>query len=164
MQLDEFFAYKNTLMKDLLTNEAIVHLIDDDLDFENAAELAYTRVFPYEFVPETIEHGDTYVCFDVDITKSMNKTFLCPVLYIWVFCHKSKQRLPEGGVRQDKLCAEIAKAINGSREYGLGELDLYSVKRFAPQTDYNGKLMMFNATDFNRQHDPKRYIPANRKG
>ena len=47
---------------------------------------------------------------------------------------------------------EIAKTINGSRNYGLGELELYAVKRFAPMTDFNGKLMTFHAKDFNMQY------------
>jgi len=63
------------------------------------------------------------VCFDVDIQRSYNKTFYKPVLYIWVFAHRSNLRLPDGGgVRTDKLCSEICKKINGSRYYGLGQL------------------------------------------
>lgn len=151
-------------MEDLLTNEKIVKLIDEDKTLETSRELAYTRVFPLEYVPDTVEHGDTYICFDVDVHESANKTFLYPILYIWVFTHRSKLRLPEGGVRVDELCIEISKEINGSREYGLGELTLNSVRRFAPMTDYQGKVLMFTAKDFNRQYDPKRYTPTNRKG
>ena len=94
----------------------------------------------------------------------MNKTFLQPVLYIWIFTHKSKLRLPNGrGARIDKLCSEIAKTINGSRQYGLGELDLYSVKRFAPITDYQGKILTFYATEFNRLSPTGKPVPSNRK-
>lgn len=163
MQLEEFFDYKNKLMEDLLTNEPIIRLIDDKISLENAGALAYSQVFPCEYIPDTVEHGDTYVCFDVDIQGTEFKTFLYPILYVWVFTHRSKLRLPEGGVRTDKLCSEICKAINGSHEYGLGELSLYSVKRFAPMTDFQGKVMVFRAKDFNRQSDPKRTIPSNRK-
>lgn len=163
MQLQEFFDYKNQLMKDLLTNLEIVTLVNSDIDFENAETLAYTQVFPCEYVPETVEHGNTFICFDVDIQKSMNKTFLLPTLYVWVFTHRSLLRLPEGGVRTDKLCSEICNAINGSKMYGLGELNLYSVKRFAPMTDYQGKCLTFHAVDFNKQFDPKRPVPSNRK-
>lgn len=135
MQLQEFFDYKNQLMEDLLTNSEIVRLVNDTVALENAEALAYTQVFPCEYVPDTVEHGKTYICFDVDILESVNKTYLLPTLYVWVFTHKSLLRLPEGGVRTDKLCSEICNAINGSRMYGLGELNLYSVKRFAPMTD-----------------------------
>lgn len=164
MQLEEFYDYKNQLMEDLLTTESIVKLIDDTVGLEDAPSLAYRNVFPYEFIPETVEHGSTFICFEVDIQKAANKTFYMPTLYIWVFAHKSKMRLENGeGVRTDKLCSEICKKINGSRDYGLGELDLYSAKRFSPMTAYNGKLLTFTATDFNRQYDGTKRTPTNRK-
>lgn len=163
MNLQEFFDYKNQLMKDILTNEEIVKLVNEDIQMEDAASLAYTQVFPCEYVPETVQAGKTFVCFDVDIQRSLDKTFLIPTIYVWVFTHRSNLRLPEGGVRTDKLCSEICKVINGSRFYGLGELNFFAAKRFAPMTDYQGKMMTFTAKDFNRQYDPKRPTPANRK-
>lgn len=164
MQVQDFFDYKNQLMEDLLTNEAIVNLIEDGTPLEDAKSFAYRRVFPYEYVPETIQDGKTFICFDVDIQRAQDKTFLYPILYVWVFTHKSLLRLPDGGgVRTDKLCSEICKQINGSREYGLGELNLYTIKRFAPMTDFQGKVVTFTMKEFNRKYDPNRYTPGNRK-
>jgi len=162
-QLDEFYDYKNQLMGDLLTNEDIVKLINENKKLNNAASLAYNQVFPYEYLPETVEDGNTFVCFDVDIQDASDETYLTAVMYVWVFTHKSKMRLPEGGVRTDKLCSKIAGAINGSRMYGLGKLKLQSVKRFAPLTDFQGKVMTFKASDFNRLHPSGHPVPANRK-
>lgn len=164
MQLEEFFDYKNRLTEDLLTSKQIVRLLSDDYeDIDKPETLVYKQVFPYEYVPETVEHGYTFICCEVEVQKISSKTFMSPTLYIWVFTHKSKMRLPEGGVRVDKLCSEIAKAINGSRYYGLGELDLYSVRRFAPITDYQGKVMSFQAKEFNRFTPTGKPIPSNRK-
>ena len=114
-------------------------------------------------MPETTETGKTFVCFDVDIQRVDNKTFLNPMIYIWVFTHKSQMRLPEGGVRTDKLCSEIAKVLDGSRYYGLGELNLYSVRRFAPMTDFQGKVMAFSAKEINRYSPTGKPVPAVRK-
>lgn len=150
-------------MEDILTNESIVRLVNEDISLEDAKLLAYSQVFPCEYIPQTVQEGKTFICFDVDIQQSANKTYLLPTLYVWVFTHRSKLRLPEGGVRTDKLCSEICNAINGSRKYGLGELDLYSCKRFAPMTDFQGKALTFYAKDFNRQYDPTRPVPSNRK-
>ena len=163
MQLEEFYDYKNQLVNDLLTNETIVKLINESNTLEDADSLVYSQVFPYEYVPETVQDARTFICCEVDIQRAFNKTFLSPTLYVWVFTHKSLMRLPEGGVRVDKLCSEICKEINGSRDYGLGELDLYSCKRFAPMTDFQGKVMLFEAKDFNRTHDLSKPAPANRK-
>lgn len=164
MQLEEFFDYKNRLTQDLLTSKQIVRLLSDDYeDIDKPEALVYKQVFPYEYVPETVEHGYTFICCEVEVQKISSKTFMSPTLYVWVFTHKSKMRLPEGGVRVDKLCSEIAKTINGSRYYGLGELDLYSVRRFAPITDYQGKVMAFQAKEFNRFTPTGKPIPSNRK-
>lgn len=164
MQLDEFFDYKDRVMSDLLTNKEIVRLLDDDeKGISNPEELVYKQVFPYEYVPETITHGQTFICCDVDIQKVMSKTFLAPYLYIWVFTHKSKIKLRDGGVRTDKLCSEIAEVLNGSRYYGLGELELNSVRRFYPIADYLGRVLTFNATDFNRLSPSGKTAPSNRK-
>lgn len=163
-RLEEFYDYKNQLMADLLTNETIVHILNPNISTEDADLLVYEQVFPFEYVPETVQDGRTFICCDVDIQGiEPNKTFLHPVLYVWIFAHRSNLRLPEGGVTVDKLCSEVDKEINGSRRYGLGELNLYSVKRFAPMTDYQGKVMIFHAKDFNRPYDPPKDIPANRK-
>lgn len=163
MNLNDFYDYKNQLMGDILTTKEIVKLINEDVPFEDAVSLAYTQVFPFEYIPETVEIGRTFVCFDVDVQKAMNKTFLVPTLYVWVFSHKSKLRLPEGGVRPDKLCAAICEKINGSRDYTLGELKIYAAKRFAPMTDYQGKVLTFTGTEFSRVYDPQKPIPSNRK-
>ncbi len=163
MQLQEFFDYKNQLMGDILTNETLVRLMNEEVSPDDAGSLAYTQVFPCEYVPETVQDGKTFLCFDVDVQRSADKTFLFPTIFVWVFTHRSKLRLPVGGLRTDAICSELCKTINGSREYGLGELNLYSVKRFAPMTDYQGKVMTFYAKDFNRQFDGKKYTPANRK-
>ena len=112
MQLEEFFDYKNQLMGDLLTNESIVRLLCDEGKItDDPQELVYTQVHPYEYIPDTTEHGHTFICCDV----------------------------------------------------GLGELDLYSVKRFAPITDYQGKIMTFQAKDFNRPSPTGQPVPTNRK-
>lgn len=164
MQLREFFDYKNVLMKDILTNQNIISLLKDGETLENASELAYTQVFPLEYVPKTVDSGLTYICFDVDVKSVSNKTFLTPILYIWIYAHRDNLILPNHrGIRPDELCSEVCNVINGSRYYGLGEFSLYGTSRYAPMTDYQGKMMTFYGKDFNRQHDGAKPVPSNRK-
>ena len=151
MDLREFFDYKNLLMKDLCSNEAIVKLVtgNEEARVPNH-QLAYTQLYPYEFVPETVSEAQTFICFDMDILSVPNKTYYLPVLYIWVFTHKSNLRLSKGGLLLDELSSEISKMLNGNRFYGLGQLKLSATQRFEPTTDYLGRALVFNAVDFNR--------------
>ena len=163
MELEEFYDYKNRFMGDLCKNEEIVKLVtwDENPEVPNH-KLPYTQFFPYEYVPETENDSRTFICFDVDIVTVPDKTFYVPVLYVWEFAHKSKMRLPQGGVTIDAIASKIDKMLNGNRFYGLGTLDLDSVRRFSPITDYLGRVLTYYAKDFNRT-PTQRPIPPNRK-
>jgi hypothetical protein len=164
--VDELFNYKNRLMRDILTNETIVRLIDDGyVDGDDPKKYIYERVFPYEFVPDVTEHGKTFICCEVDIKEVLDKTFLVPVIYIWVFTHESKLRLPDGeGVRVDKITSGIVETLNGSRFYGLGELNFASALRFSPISHYQGRVLTFRTKDFNRLYPTGQEVPAKRYG
>ena len=163
--LDELFDYKNQLLDDLMGSEEIIKLLSVDAQVSTPSEsLVYTQVFPYEYVPNVTEQAQTFICCEVDIREVQSKTFLIPVIYIWVFTHKSLVRLPNGGgMRTDKLSSEITKIINGSRMYGLGELNLQSAKRFSPIDNYQGRILTFYAKDFNRISPTDKKVPSNRK-
>jgi hypothetical protein len=163
MFLDEFFDYKNELMKTLCSNKEIVRLVTDSSSAPVPNyDLAYSQIFPYEYIPDVVETGKTFICFDVDIASVADKTYYVPAVYLWVFTHKSKMRLDEGGIRVDKLASEIDKELNGNRNFGLGELNLSSVRRFSPISDYQGRVLSYSAKDFNRIGVSRR-PPANRK-
>ena len=125
-------------------------------------DLPYYQIYPFEYVPETVNDAKTFICFDVDIVSVPNKTMYIPVIYVWVFAHKSQLRAKEGGCTLDKLAAAVNRLLNGNRYYGMGELRLDSVRRFAPVTDYLGRVLTFYARDFNRKWT-KPDIPVNRK-
>lgn len=163
MHLEEFFDYKNRFVKDILTTDDIVELIDPNHMYRNPKDMVYDNINPYEFYPETIEKGKVYVCCDVDIIEVGDKPLYSLALYVWIFAHKSVLQLPDGGVRTDALCSKIDEKINGSWYYGLGKLELDYVKRFAPMADYTGKVMRYVAKDFNRVYNPKPDKPTNRK-
>lgn len=115
MQLDEFFDYKNRLMDDLLTSKRIITLLSDDCKTIRSPEsLVYSQVFPYEYIPETVTHGHTFICCEVEIQRVSSKTYLTPALYVWVFTHKSKIRLPEGGVEQTSCVLRLQRQSMGA--------------------------------------------------
>lgn len=163
MLLDELFDYKNKLMEELCKNENIVRMITNNDEAEVPSHnLPYTQIFPFEYVPETADDGKSYICFDVDIMRVPNRTIYLPVIYIWIYSHKSRLRLSKGGLLLDEVSKEIDKMLNGSRFYGMGELKLNSVRRFAPITDYLGRTLTYHTVDFNRPSG-SRYRPDNRK-
>lgn len=163
MNLGEIYNYKNKLMEIILTDADIVRLIDDSVPLNDSAKLMYSKVFPYQYIPDTVEEAGTFVCFDVDVTRSMNKTKYNPMIYVWVISHKSLLKLDAGGLRVDTLTSKIVEQLNGNRYFGLGELDFYSAKRYAPTEAYQGKVLTFDAVEFNRSSPTGKPIPSNRE-
>lgn len=163
MELAEFFDYKNLLMKELCCDKDIVYLLtgNEDARVPNHG-LPYTQIFPYQHVPDTVSEAKSFICFDVDIVDVPNRTYYLPAIYVWVFTHKDMMRADDGRIIIDQLAVEINQILNGSRLYGLGELALKNVRRFTPIDDYQGRVLTFTTTDFNRQSGSKQR-PANRK-
>lgn len=166
MQLEELYDYKNRLIQELCSDPDIVQLVTGNKDASVPNhQMPYTQVFPYEYVPETIEDGQTFICVEVEVPSVPNKTYYLPVIYIWVFTHKSRMRIETdhgGAVLVDELSAKIDKLLNGNRYYGMGTLELDSVSHFKPATDFLGRALVYTACEFNR---PKGRIdtPSNRK-
>ena len=163
--LDELFAYKNQLIGDIWTNKTIVDLITEDEHLrKHPEELVYKQVFPWEKVPGTTEVATTYVCIEVDVKNVLDKTYLEPIIYVWIFTHESLYRLPNGGgVRYDKIASEIVKILNGSRMYGIGELNLSSVRKLSPIDHYQGRTLSFITKEYNRIGQSGKAVPANRR-
>ena len=64
-------------------------------------------------------------------------------------------------MRIDKIAVKLDEMLNGSRFYGLGTLDLSSVERFVPITDYLGRVLTYSAAEWNRYGT--KMLPINRK-
>lgn len=163
MNLEEFYDYKNLMMEQLCSNPDVVKMVtgNDDAAVPNHG-LPYHQIYPYEYIPETVNEGKTFICYDTDIASVPNKTVYLPVVYVWIFTHKSNLRHKDGGCILDKLAVTVNDMLNKSRYYGLGELKLDSVRRFQPITDYLGRVLTYHTIEFNRKV-LKPSIPSNRK-
>jgi len=164
--LNELYAYKNTLMELLCSDPAIVALVMDseEADCPNKA-MPYSRIFPYNHIPDVTKEAMTYVCFDVEIKRVPNKTILYPDVYVWAFCHKSLMRLAGGGgVRPDKLVCEIHHVLSGSPCLGAGPLELAGLSSVSPIDGHWGKLLHYTTVDFNRPSASYESLRAGRRG
>ena len=165
MLLDDLYDYKNQLMRDFCENEEIVRLVtkSSDAPVPNY-DLPYRQIFPYEYIPETVDDAKSFICFDVDVTYVSNKTIYIPAIYVWVFTHTSNLRMPDGsGIRIDRLASAVDHVLNGSRIYGMGELELNTVTRFAPIQSYLGRVLAYTAKEWNRTAANRKATPRNRK-
>lgn len=148
--LEEFTTYKNTLMKAICTSTAIVDLlkIASDPVTITGRDMRYKRIYPYNYVPLTIENAQTFICFTVTAPNIKKGIINDLRLTVYVFTHQDIMRT-DRGMRTDLLISEIDKLLNGSTEYGLGKVELKACDVMqVPCQGYSGLYSVYTVQDF----------------
>ena len=149
--LEEFTKYKQTLMKAICTTDKIIELLklESDSTEITGKDMRYSRIFPYNYVPLTIENAQTFICFTVTAPNVRDDLIAELRLTIYVFTHQDLMRTPEG-IRTDLLVSEIDKVLNGSTQYGLGKVSLKACDVMqVPCQGYSGLYSVYSVRDFN---------------
>lgn len=149
--LEEFTVYKNTLMEAICTSDSIFNLmkLSNDPSDLRCKDLRYVRIFPYNYVPLTIETAQTFICFTVTAPNVKNNIISELILTVFVFTHQDLMRT-KNGMRTDLLISEIDKLLNGSTKYGLGKVELKACDVMqVPCQGYSGLFSMYKVKDFN---------------
>ena len=149
--LEEFTAYKQTLMKAICTSSTITELlkIDSDPIGITGKDMRYKRIYPYNYVPLTIENAQTFICFTVTAPNVKDDLIAELRLTVYVFTHQDLMRT-DNGIRTDLLVSEIDKLLNGSTKYGLGKVSLKMCDILqVPCQGYTGLFSVYSVKDFN---------------
>ncbi len=158
--LDEIVRYPNEAIRligedkycaGLLVNKAFDEVTDDDKD------LAYGRMFDYEFVTSTTTESLAYIFCEIDIPRVKNKTIKDIELYVTVACHKDYMHLDRKvfrgiiGNRRDNLVRFIDKLLNFSDVFGIGDLSLQRVNTGTLSDKFTARRLTYTVPDFNNR-------------
>lgn len=164
MNLEELGVLKDRAVSRLIRDENIVDVLIGD-----AAKNPYTDietlllgengsgnggcVFKYEYVPETQEDAKTFLCIeDVPVESPNGNTMVGIKLYVFAYCSKSimqtYHRSNSSGTRIDILMSDIDKVLNGSREFGIGQLIREDGDIYKPEKTYYGRMAVYSVSTF----------------
>ena len=131
----EIEDYKLKIAHDLLSDNEIVSCIEEVIPEEKKAELdglMYSYIFPYVFIPQTLQDVGCYICFE-----------------LYVPCHQDVMRTSGGYIRTDHIAHLIEKIFNQNDQYTFKKLDLVSsVPGHVTQT-HRCRTVRFVAEDLN---------------
>lgn len=161
MNLLELGEYKQTIVTKILKAQDIIPIIlpnpnsnyeiDDQLLGDPKQGLEGC-VYPFLYVPDTVEAAKTFICIETDVLKVVNQHVVDLRLYVQIFTHKSLMQYTEvgmSGTRVDILISKTDKLLNSSRDFGIGRLKLDGCNIVFPQQDYYGRILIYNMSDFN---------------
>lgn len=116
---------KNKAIELVIGQDEIMELLD--MDEVEADDPMYTRIFPYNHIPQTIEETKVYITFTVNIPKiTFNKIWAYPRLTVRVIAHQERMKLNMAGVSATRIdyIAKLIVDLLTKNDFGYGKLHL----------------------------------------
>lgn len=148
----EIIEYRKIIMDELCKNPAIIKLLDEENSEYPEETIPYQKVFPYEFIPETIMETDKFICFEIQAYMDYyNKVLKDLTVWFFIFCHEKVVRRIEDG-RQflwyDSVVCELDNLFTDTDILGLTKISLQSNVPYYPVQRFKGRQLSFKAKDF----------------
>lgn len=155
----EIITYKQTAMNAIAGVDNIVKAINAKYSSGNPMEpgdLFYTHIFPYAFIPDTIDTAGCYITFEISMpsVSTVNYFFKDVLITVTIICHQDIMKMTDdeplgatGATRCDYISVEIDKLFNKSTEImGRYELELVSNIEGAIDPVHRCRVMRFKTS------------------
>lgn len=155
--LDELIDYSSLIISKLATSPEIVELMLDSPGIDVAseeAEKARERMFDYDYIDDTVLSSGAYIMVDADMVDLPSGTIKELEVYVQIVVSKEFMTLDAKkfkgvkGNRRDNLARRIDLILNGSREFGIGRLQLASARTSSVPDAFTSKLLTYEVVDF----------------
>lgn len=117
--------WKNKAIELVLGQDEIMELLE--MDDNEADDPVYTRIFPYNHIPQTIEETKVYITFTVNVPRiTFNKIWAYPRLTVRVIAHQERMKLNMAGVSATRIdyMAKLIVDLLTKNDFGFGKLQL----------------------------------------
>ena len=155
--IDQLVDYNQLVVNKILSSQEVMALISNkpnlNLDGDEAAEWE-EHVFDHAWVDETVQESGAFITVDVDIPAMNSGTIQEMRVYVQVLVSKTYMKLSPSlfkgikGNRRDNLVRQIDLLLSGSREFGIGRLDLANIRTVTTANKFAGKLLTYEVHDF----------------
>src|SRR5574344_1800917 len=152
--LSEYTDYKKILVKAIINDRECVNIISNKTTLELPAKSLIetsektNQIHLYDYIPGTKNDGITHVCIDVDdgptITNNVAGFYVCIDVIV-----PEALMVMNGQIRRDALAEAIDRLINGSQEYGFGEVKRVQGARGVPMDGYRGRELRYYVKGWN---------------
>jgi len=154
---------KQTMLRALLSDEDVVKILRNTCDVELPdMGLRYTQVFPWMYVPDTVEETKSYIGMKIKARNQINAAAKVYEMTIYIICHKEHMRMnaavceqlgldtTDSGSRVDVLMDKVDCLINGSEEFGFGKVEFVESDEFRPTDKFHGRYITYRVNGWNR--------------
>lgn len=144
-------------MKQLCLSDEVVELLgfkyEPDSEIYSEDILKYSKIFPHEYIPETITKTERYINFDLKATlDTTNTVYKDLTIYFFVMCHEAVVRYIQNSreyLWYDRAVCALDNLFCEKNVLGIGKTFLVSNVPYCPQQKFKGRLLTFVVKDFN---------------
>lgn len=156
----EIGDFKIALIRKMINDENIVKLIDAPADeVEYPDDLIYSRIFPYNRVPDTEQEVKTYITVMVNATSLPKRNDITRNLSIIVRVYSHKELMRVAGASSDRidlLSGYVDKLINESTDFGIGYATLGSNTEHVLDSTHFFRELVFHTDALNNKREGAR--------
>ena len=152
--LSEYKEYKGKLVKAIVENADCVALITNTTGTTLPAKRLIdtpskvNQLHLYDYIPNTTEEAKTHVCIEVYDGPAINYTVAGFFIEVEIIVPETMMRM-SGDTRLDALAVAIDKLINGSADYGFGNVSRVQSALNVPAEGFRGRLLKYYVKDWN---------------
>lgn len=150
----ELYEYKQKIVTALVNSGQIVEAIgaiDGDGNHLEAAELPYTHIFPFGYIPLTIDEVGCFISIEVSVPglSVKNDLFKNVNVTIMVICHQDMMQTSYGATRTDYIAALIEDLFheNDANKMGTSQMKLKSNVEGYVDIAHRCRTLRFTTTD-----------------
>lgn len=141
---------KNEAVAKLIASDEVIKAMGND-DIEENDEAMYKYIFPYFYIPYTIEGSHSYICVKVIMTgrQSVNDLFGNYSVIIWVIVNQSLMQMDGvgGATRLDHLADMVETIFAGSEAFGTKRLQIIGNTEDDLDTRHRARKLTFTTTN-----------------
>ncbi len=158
----EIGEFKSKLIRKLITNDAIVKLLDPNGKAEYPDDLIYESIFPYNRIPDTEQEVKTYITVMSNVVSLQKNNDIVRNISITIriYSHVDLMKVPgSNSNRLDLLSAKIDEICNESQDFGIGYMKLGSNIERVMDSKHLFREMVFDTDSLNAQrHGVKQWM------
>lgn len=152
--LDEMVDYKYEILSKLQGNQMVMGIMADnpdiDLDSADAEELCRNHFHDYLFIFDTVETARADIMVESSVLD-VDGSIKTMEIYVQISVSANYMQMSYPGIkgnRLDNLCRYVDLALRGSRDFGIGRLQLDDCTIDAVPDDFVSKMLVYRIPDF----------------
>ena len=156
--IDQIVEYPAKVIHKLGTDATIASLLTNDPDIDmssdEADDIFDKYLYDYGYIDDSATESRAYICVEAEAAKSPTAAVQNMKLYITVVCNKRFMSLDPTkfpgliGNRRDNIVRYVDKVLGGADLFGIGKMQLESVRTVSAPVGYTARELTYKVADF----------------